>query len=31
LCRKCHIHFGDKKQYKDYLIEVHLKKLNDIR
>ena len=29
LCRKCHIHFGDKKQYKDYLIEVHLKKLNE--
>jgi 5-methylcytosine-specific restriction endonuclease McrA len=23
LCRECHIHFGDKKQYLDYLKETH--------
>jgi hypothetical protein len=23
LCRECHIHFGDKKQYIDYLKETH--------
>jgi len=25
LCRSCHIYFGDKKQYKDYLKETHAK------
>jgi 5-methylcytosine-specific restriction endonuclease McrA len=28
LCRECHIRYGDKKQHKDYLIEVHKNKLN---
>lgn len=23
LCRSCHTEYGDKKQYKDYLISVH--------
>ena len=27
LCRECHITYGDKKQYKEYLKEIHLKKL----
>ena len=25
VCRSCHIRYGDKKQYKDELIEIHLK------
>ena len=25
LCRECHIKYGDKKQYKDMLNELHLK------
>ena len=25
LCRKCHIEYGDKKQYKEFLKETHLK------
>lgn len=25
LCRECHIKYGDKKQYKEYLKEVHTK------
>jgi hypothetical protein len=29
LCRICHIKYGDKKQYYDYLIQVH-KKICDI-
>ena len=28
LCRECHINFGDKKQYKDYLKDIHKQKLN---
>jgi ribosome-binding protein aMBF1 (putative translation factor) len=28
VCRNCHIKFGDKKQFKEYLIEVHKNKLN---
>lgn len=31
LCRECHIHFGDKKQYLDYLKETHKKVLDDYR
>ena len=27
LCRECHISKGDKKQFKEYLKEIHLKKL----
>ena len=23
LCRECHLEYGDKKQYKDFLIERH--------
>lgn len=29
LCRKCHLEYGDKKQYKDYLIERHKKRLEE--
>ena len=25
LCRKCHIEYGDKKQYKDFLKDIHEK------
>ena len=25
LCRICHIRYGDKKNYKDFLIETHKK------
>jgi 5-methylcytosine-specific restriction endonuclease McrA len=25
LCRECHIKYGDKKQYKDFLKEIHNK------
>jgi hypothetical protein len=25
LCRKCHIEYGDKKQYKDFLKDIHAK------
>jgi len=28
VCRRCHIQYGDKKDYMDYLIEVHNHKLN---
>jgi 5-methylcytosine-specific restriction endonuclease McrA len=28
LCRECHIKYGDKKQYKDFLKEKHEEKLN---
>ena len=27
LCRKCHIDYGDKRQFKDMLIEKHKRKL----
>jgi hypothetical protein len=30
LCRACHIKFGDKKQYKEFLKEKHQEKLNKI-
>jgi hypothetical protein len=30
LCRECHIDFGDKKQYMDYLQHVHELKLKTI-
>lgn len=28
LCRECHTRYGDKKQHKNYLIEVHQLKLS---
>jgi 5-methylcytosine-specific restriction endonuclease McrA len=28
LCRECHIKYGDKKQYKEFLKEKHKEKLN---
>ncbi len=31
LCRECHIHFGDKKNYLKYLKETHKKFLDDYR
>jgi 5-methylcytosine-specific restriction endonuclease McrA len=27
LCRKCHIEYGDKKQHKEFLKEIHLKNI----
>lgn len=27
LCRECHVKYGDKKQFKEYLTEVHNDKL----
>ena len=27
LCRDCHLTYGDKTQYKDYLIDIHHSKL----
>ena len=27
LCRKCHIEYGDKKQYKEFLKDIHLKNI----
>jgi hypothetical protein len=27
LCRKCHIEFGDKEKHKNYLTEIHKKRL----
>lgn len=27
LCRECHVKYGDKKQHKEYLKEVHHKRL----
>ena len=27
VCRSCHIEFGDKKQYRDYLKQIHNEKL----
>lgn len=29
LCRKCHIKYGDRKQYRDFLKEIHFKLLNN--
>jgi 5-methylcytosine-specific restriction endonuclease McrA len=29
LCRSCHIKFGDKKQYKDFLKDTHKKFMED--
>jgi 5-methylcytosine-specific restriction endonuclease McrA len=26
-CRQCHIKYGDKKQYKEFLKEIHLKNI----
>ena len=26
-CRECHIKYGDKKQYKEFLKEIHLKNI----
>ena len=31
LCRNCHLEFGDKKQYKEYLIKIHKSKINEIK
>ena len=28
VCRECHIKYGDKTQYKEFLNNLHLKKLN---
>ena len=28
LCRKCHVVYGDKKQHKEFLQNIHKKKLN---
>ena len=30
LCRNCHIKYGDKKQYKEFLNEIHENKLKAI-
>ena len=30
LCRTCHIDLGDKKQYKEKLIQIHQKRLRSI-
>ena len=27
VCRRCHIQYGDNKEYMDYLIEVHYNKM----
>ncbi len=29
LCRECHIRMGDKKQYKEFLKNVHMEKLKN--
>ncbi len=29
LCRECHLHFGDKKQHKEYLKNIHLLKMQN--
>jgi 5-methylcytosine-specific restriction endonuclease McrA len=29
LCRECHIHFGDKKQHKEYLKNIHALKMQN--
>ena len=30
LCRNCHVKFGDKRGYKEYLIQTHQKRLKSI-
>lgn len=30
ICRTCHEKYGDKKQYKDFLKETHLKKMQQV-
>jgi hypothetical protein len=30
VCRECHITYGDKKQYKEYLKEVHLNFMKNV-
>ena len=30
LCRNCHVKFGDKKGYKEYLIQIHQTRLRSI-
>lgn len=27
ICRECHIKYGDKKQYKEFLIDIHATKI----
>jgi hypothetical protein len=29
LCRECHVHFGDKKQHKEYLKNIHALKMHN--
>ena len=29
VCRKCHLKYGDKKQYIDWLQEIHTKKIEE--
>ena len=31
MCRECHVKFGDKKQYKQYLTDIHNQKLNAVK
>jgi 5-methylcytosine-specific restriction endonuclease McrA len=31
VCRSCHLGYGDKKQWVDFLIDKHKEKLNDHR
>jgi hypothetical protein len=31
VCRSCHLEYGDKKQWVDFLIDKHKEKLNDHR
>jgi len=30
VCRTCHDKYGDKKQYKDFLKEIHLRNIQNI-
>ena len=30
VCRQCHDKYGDKKQYKDFLKEIHLRNIQNI-
>jgi len=30
LCRECHLDFGDKKQHKEYLKNIHLLKMQNL-
>lgn len=29
LCRECHIKYGDKKQYKEFLTDIHANKIRN--